>query len=203
MSSPVQYVVIQDWNPVHELIKAAFSSASAVVVLLLGWSIGKKLTYRWNVRQKCRELQLSASQQFYEAYGEFFAVWKLWNRLDRSDAGFEDRRWELHKRSAAAEAVVEGLFVKLSSELNLDKEQLDDLGCFRQAFQQLREAIRQDNHLLWPSSDNRAYKAFKSLAIRMSGLLARDWPSRPPPRDRAIEQLLTITSNSFEKDWAE
>jgi len=64
------------------------------------------------IRQKRRELQLSATQQFYAAYGEFFAVWKLWNRLDRSsDSAIGERQWELHKRAAAAEAVIEGTLV--------------------------------------------------------------------------------------------
>ncbi|MGA3240204.1 MAG: hypothetical protein ABSG03_28340 [Bryobacteraceae bacterium] len=56
---------MQDWNPWHEAIKAAYSIAGAVVVLALGWLVGSRLTYRWNVRQKSREFQLSASQQFY------------------------------------------------------------------------------------------------------------------------------------------
>jgi hypothetical protein len=172
---------MQDWNLAHEAIKAALSLGVAVVVLLLGWFFGQKLTYKWNVRQKSRELQLSASQQFYIAYGEFFAVWKLWNRLDRKADGFEDRRWELHKRSAAAEAIIEGTLVKLSSELELEEEDLNYLGRFRQAFQQLRQAIRKDQDLPWPSSDDPQYRTFKSLAIHVSGLLTSEWSSPPTP----------------------
>ena len=82
-------------------------------MLGFGWIIGLRLTYKWNVRQKRRELQLSATHQFYAAYGEFFAVWKLWNRLDRSSKSLDDRQWELHKRAAAAEAVI-GLAVVLA-----------------------------------------------------------------------------------------
>jgi hypothetical protein len=194
---------MQDWSLVQEAVKAAYSLGSAIIVLVFGWGIGHQLTYKWNVRQKSREFQLSAAQQFYLAYGEFFAVWKLWNRLDRTANGFEDRRWELHKRSAAAEAIIEGTLVKLSSELELKEEDLNYLGRFRQAFQQLRQAVREDRHLLWPGSDNPAYRTFKSLAIRVSGLLTSKWPSSPPSRERAIEQLLRITSNDWEEKWVE
>jgi hypothetical protein len=57
-------------------------------------------------------LQLSSLQQFSVAYGEFFAVWKLWNRLERDVVSFEDRRWKLLKRAAAAEATIERTLVK-------------------------------------------------------------------------------------------
>ena len=101
-----------DWNPWHGAIKASYTLIVSIVTLGLGWIVGQALTYRWNIRQKRRELQLSATQQFYAAYGEFFAVWKLWNRLDRSsDSAIGERQWELHKRAAAAEAVIEGTLV--------------------------------------------------------------------------------------------
>ena len=71
-----------NWNINHELIKGLISGASGLVLLVLTWLIGQRLSYEWGVRQKRRELQLASLQEFYGAYGEFFAVWKLWNRLD-------------------------------------------------------------------------------------------------------------------------
>lgn len=139
---------MEDWNSWHEAIKASYSLIVSVVTLGLGWLVGQALTYRWNVRQKRREAQISATQQFYAAYGEFFAVWKLWNRLDRSSESRDERQWELHKRAAAAEAVVAGTLVKLASELTLDDQQVAILGRFRQAFQQLRQSIR-GGRLFW------------------------------------------------------
>lgn len=194
---------MQDWNPWHEAVKASYSIVSAVIVLALSWLVGSRLTYGWNVRQKNREFQLSTSQQFYVAYGEFFAVWKLWNRLDRTVAEFSDRRWELHKRAAAAEAIVEGTLVKLCSELKLDDEQINTLGRFRQAFQQLREAIRDDRHLSWNASEHSEYKTFKLLAVRVAALLGRDWPRGSPPCERAADQLIRITSNKWTGSWVD
>jgi len=190
------------WNLGHELVKALLSCSGAVIVLVLGWFVGQKLTYTWNVRQKRRELQLSASQQFYVAYGEFFAVWKLWNRMDKTEEHFEDRRWELHKRAAAAEAIVEGTLVKLCSELSLNPDQIVVLGCFRQAFQQLRERIRSGEVLPWSSSEAPEYKRFKTLAVSVAFLLNSNWPDRPNSPEHSGEQLLSVTSNQWIDTWA-
>jgi len=192
---------MQDWNFSHEAAKAGLAATASLLTVLLGWFVGQRLSFAWNVRQKRRELQLAASQQFYAAYGEFFVVWKLWNRLDRSNPAFEERRWELHKRSAAAEAIVEGILVKLSSELCLSEDQICNLGRFRQAFQLLREVIREGRILPWTSSEQAEYKCFKDLAVKMAVLLASDWPKEPPTHERASGQLLSITSNRWEGEW--
>ena len=194
-------VTMQDWNPWHEAIKASYSLIVSIITLGLGWLVGQALTFRWNIRQKRRELQLSATQQFYGAYGEFFAVWKLWNRLDPNSESLHERQWELHNRAAAAEAVIEGTLVKLSSELALDDRQLAILGRFRQAFQQLRQSIRTGRLLGWTHAEHPEYKAFKVLAVGVAALLAANWPDRPPTSERAASQLLQITSNTWEDTW--
>jgi hypothetical protein len=190
-----------DWNPYHEAIKALFSLGSAAVVLLLTWVVGQRLTYSWNVKQKRREFQLAASQQFYSAYGEFFATWKLWNRLSQDSPEFDQRQWELHKRAAAAEAIIEGVLVKLSAELNLADHEIDTLGQFRQGFQRLREAIQDQQHLPWHDSEHPEYKAFKTLTIRVADLLTKDWPKVFPSPQRAAAQFTRITSNAWEGKW--
>jgi len=193
---------MSDWNPLHEAIKALYALAGTLVALFVGWFVGHRLSYVWNVRQKRREIQLAASQQFYIAYGEFFVTWKLWNRLERNIEDFEARRWELHKRAAAAEAIVEGILVKLSSELTLSQKEVETLGLFRQAFQHLRESIREGSVLSWTTSEHPEYRAFKGLATRVAALLAKEWLGPPPPVEEAEAQLLSITDNRWEKLWA-
>jgi hypothetical protein len=184
---------MNDWSIRHELIKAAISGISGVCLLILTWLVGQ--------RQKRRELQLSSLQQFYVAYGEFFAVWKLWNRLERDVASFEDRRWELLKRAAAAEATIEGTLVKLSLELNLDEDDVTSLGRFRQAFQQLRESIRDNQILPWLYAGCPEYKTFKALSITVAALLNGKWSDSPLSRDRARGQLMVITANKWMHNW--
>ncbi len=192
---------MSDWNPGHEAIKAALTLSSTLIALLIGWFFGQRLTYLWNVRQKRREIQLATSQQFYLAYGEFFATWKLWNRLERGILEFEDRRWELHKRAAAAEAIVEGILVKLSSELTLSQQEMDSLGSFRQAFQQLRQSIRQNRILAWSSAEHPEYVEFKRSPTRLSSLLGKQWRDEMPRLGVAESQLLRITSSEHERIW--
>jgi hypothetical protein len=189
------------WSINHELIKAAISGASGIVLLASTWLVGQRLTYEWNVRQKRRESQLSSLQQFYLAYGEFFAIWKLWNRLDQNATTADERRWELLKRSSAAEAIIEAILVKLSLELILSDDDVSNLGRFRQAFQQLRESIRDSKPLPWKSAESPEYKTFKALSIVVAGLLNGKWPNEPPPRSRAQDQLSLITANKWMKDW--
>lgn len=192
---------MQEWNISHEAIKALFSSLGSLFTLLaalgLGWFVGSRVTYSWNMRQRRREFQLSALEQFYKAYGEFFAVWKLWSSLLRSSVRLEDRKWELHNRAATAEATIEGTLVKLSSEMRLEAEDIDALGRFRQRFQQLRESIRDGMDLGWTSSENADYREFKCLAVHISFLLAKDWTGRCT-REEAGSQLFAVTSNTFE-----
>jgi hypothetical protein len=188
-----------DWNLEHELIKGLISAASGIGLLVLTWFIGQRLSYQWSVREKRRELQLVSLQQFYAAYGEFFAVWKLWNRLSHDDTEYSERRWELLKRSAAAEATIEGTLVKLSVELNLQDTDVEALGRFRQAFQQLRESIRNDVRLPWHSGDRPEYLTFKALAINVAYLLTGS--DSPVALVKAQDQIIQVTSNRWEGDW--
>ena len=79
--------------------------ASAVIVVVLGWAFGNRLAMRWNLRQKRREIDISKAQTFHSLYGEFFAIWKLWNYLVR-DIGPKSlegaSRWSLLTRACEA-----------------------------------------------------------------------------------------------------
>jgi hypothetical protein len=196
-------ILLDDWNLRHEALKSSLSTGSAAIVLGLSWFVGQRLTYAWNIRQKRRELQLSALQQFYVAYGEFFAVWKLWNRLDRKNLNFDERAWELHKRAAAAEAIVEGTLVKLCCELPLTAGEIETLARFRQLFQQLRQSIRQHDLLPWLTSETPAYQDFKKLAVAVAFLLKGDSTGNLNSQRISGRNLLDVTSNRWEKEFHE
>ena len=78
-----------------EIIKALLTA--------LAITIGAFLTARyWSAWQKRRELQLTAADTFYKLYGEFFAIWKLWNFLqDKGEIpdSKEATQWELNSLS--------------------------------------------------------------------------------------------------------
>lgn len=54
----------------------------------------------------------------------------------------DDYCWELMDRASKAEGGVEALLVKVATERCLTDDNAEDLGLFRQAYQQLRDAIR-------------------------------------------------------------
>src|SRR5262249_31112144 len=62
------------------LEKAVLNTIGPAVTLLLAAVIGQRLSAYWTERQKRREFELSLANSFYSSYGEFFAVWKDWNR---------------------------------------------------------------------------------------------------------------------------
>ena len=92
--------------------------ANPIVALMVGWAIGHRVAAKWGLWQKRREQTLSTTGEFYRLYGEFFAVWKLWDASLRKSAspGIEEKRWKLLERAAGAEASMETLMIKLASE---------------------------------------------------------------------------------------
>ena len=53
-----------DPNVLFELFKAGLTAIITVLGLILTWFFGLKFTTQWNIRQKQRELDLSAAEQF-------------------------------------------------------------------------------------------------------------------------------------------
>ncbi|MFY9698156.1 MAG: hypothetical protein WAK34_07490 [Rhodoplanes sp.] len=70
---------------------------------------------QWNIRQKQRENDLSTARDFHLLYGEFFAVWKLWNYFIKdvkAQSLYGASRWELLKRACDAEGKLEATLVR-------------------------------------------------------------------------------------------
>lgn len=181
------------------------SAIGPVATVLLAWAVGNRLSAAWAIRQKRREEARAAANEFYRLYGEFFAIWKLWNySLKAAEAPDHTARgWELLKRSAAAEAGIEALLVKLTSERHLDAGDLEALGRFRQGFQSLRQSIRNGQKLDWWSSDHPEYVAFKRLASHAGRLVSSVDQAATPTITDAQTSLLAITSNTWEDRWYE
>src|SRR5579871_4687060 len=107
---------------ITEMVRAIPNLFVAIITLGLGWFVGQRLTVYWSIQQRHRELAISTAHEFHSLYGEFFAVWKLWNTYIR-DAGVADTtsplRWELLKRAANAEGAIEAILVRLALEHDL------------------------------------------------------------------------------------
>lgn len=174
-----------------------------LATLALAWIAGQRISARWGLWQKRRELAHSAANEFYRLYGEFFSIWKLWNYAvgDNGDASSSDRRWELLNRAARTEAGFEALLVKMTAERQLSTDDIQVLGSFRQGCQQLRKRMKEGAKLDWRSSQDHQYLAFKRLSARVAAMIATADLSRVPSPGEAASALEEITSNGWEVWW--
>jgi len=61
----------------------------------------------------------------------------------------EHTRWELLSHASAAEGGIEANLLKIASECSITEDDCKQIGLFRQAYQQLRKVIRDDNSISW------------------------------------------------------
>jgi len=191
-----------------ELLKAGLATCVALITLVLTWFVTTRVTTSWNLRQKQRELALSSADQFYALYGEFFAIWKLWDQHLRSAADpptqrQDEARLKLLERTLAAEAGVEAMLLKLTGQQVLDAGQLGALGSFRQGYQTLRERIRKNKPMGWNWDAEPEYAAFKFLAARVSQTLLSWVPTRTPTAAEHHRNFRVVTANHWEPRWVE
>src|SRR4051812_46069201 len=105
-----------------EVLKAVPNLVVALITLSLGWLVGLRLTARWDERKKRRELELLALGAFYEAYGQFCAIWKSWDGAPDSLRQDDPFQSEMLRQAAEAEGKVESLLVRLTSERPLSQQ---------------------------------------------------------------------------------
>jgi hypothetical protein len=186
-----------------EITIALPSLLVALLTLVAGWFVTYRFTYNWAIRQRRREsLLLAATSELYSAYGEFFIAWKLWNSfIDRAEASFDEKRWELLEKAAKAEASTESIVLKIVTELPVSSEEAQALGKFRQAFQSLREAMLDNKKLSWSTSEDPHYIAFKKLSCQVASMLQTRREPKPPCWKKAAENHSVATSNRWEGKW--
>jgi hypothetical protein len=187
-----------------EVFKFLLTLASSGVILLLTWGVGQSISAKWSLRQKRRELQLDAANTFDRLYGEFFKIWKLWKNYKKENMDSKNvSQWDLLAMSAEAEAGMEGILVKIASEFKLTDEDIITLGRFRQAYQTLREYIREDKPFTWNHPYHPQYMHFKTMGAYIAAMLSgfEHQSLKGPSRDEAMYNLQRITSTKFKNWW--
>lgn len=190
-----------------EIIKALLNVIVAISTLIFGLFVGKRLAVYWAIRQKRKEIELNSLNQFYELYGEFFSIWKLWNWLKENkkenSPAYKEKHWELLNRACIAEAKVETILLKITSERYLSKEDITNLGRFRQAYQSLRKSIRHDSRIDWFYSEHPEYLSFKKLSVSVASLLRIDtiFQEKLPNPKEGFKAFKKVTSNIWENNW--
>lgn len=187
------------------LMSTAIPMLTVVMTLAGGWFVTARVTDHWDRVKKNREVDLSAAHEFQRLYGEFVAVWKVWNALRGDFSSVHGppghAKWACLERATVLEGGVEALFAKLAVERRLSKDDIAVLGAVRQAFKVLRRAVRQDQPLNWWSSEVEEYSSFKTATMSMSVLLTTPRTSRKPDRNEAVRAFRHITSNYHETRW--
>jgi hypothetical protein len=160
-----------------EIVKAGFS----FMLLAAGWFLGQKIIASWDIRKKQQELDIGSVLQFQQLYGELKEVGRLWRESRKEEATQigppTDLRWSLLARGANAESKYEAVVMKLSSERVLTPNQLAALGLFRQACQQLRQSIRENQEVSW-TDFGPEYFLFNDLAAEVTCLISRTRPRK-------------------------
>jgi hypothetical protein len=187
------------WFEIHRaFVTAATSILTALIVLGGGLFVGQKITAKWNIRIKQRELDLDAIRQVRSLYGEFLSTQRLWNyHCEHCQVKIlDDRGLKLFNRACMAEGQMEAILMKVASERKLTSEQLDTLGLYRQGYQQLRESIQKNGPLSWGSSEHPEYVAFKRGCRTTIDVLSKAMSQAAPSG-----QFEYITSNIHEIRW--
>ena len=132
-------------------------------------------------------------EQFYKIYGEFFAVWKLWDDAIQQNSGKRD---ELFERIAAAEAQLEALIVRISCQRALTEDEIHVTGAFRQAYQTLRKCMKHGQSLSgdhgWNASNATPYAAWLAgvTSLGDAGLARPCGPAEGPFAESPMARLV-------------
>lgn len=191
------------WSAALEFLKTP--PGTALLTLLLTWLIGSWISAFWTNRQKRKDGDIAAATELYALYGEFLAICKFWNRLDRirSSDQVEPQRVTLLERTSLMEGRFESLLLRLTCQLNWTAKGLDDLGLLRQTFQFPRLLITDGKPLPWDSSEDPQYLEFKRISSAVGARLAkRSWRERSFV-EKSKRRFIYATANSpHERNFA-
>ena len=195
-----------DWGAVRGQIVSG--CVVAAFVAALAYFVTGRFTRRNEAARARHQRSLAAAEEFYAAYGEFFATWKAWAHargrrpLSSAVVPAETRR-ALLERAAECEGRYESLVVRLASEVRLTADDLVALWAMRFGFKELRRAIRSGAPLNWWRSDrpddeirhlgHLRYLAFKELGVVVAGVMVDvDITSREDRWWRLVARLRTV-----------
>jgi len=192
-------------------MELTFDNSIEIIKLILTVGIfitslvyGNQLSAKWSLKQKRKELHYRATEELFQIYGEFFALWKKWNFYLKHRKVVKDEEIELfHKEACEIEGKAESLILRVCSQFELDDQIIQDLGLLRQAFQTFREQIRYDLEIPWRSSDDPAYFEFKKLVIKLGTFISNQDLENTNASQNSKDAIIKITSNENEKKWLE
>jgi hypothetical protein len=183
-------------------VKELLQLLTPFLVLAATWFLGQRILISWDLRKKRQELDIAAATQFQQLYGEAKEVARLWRVImTLSDQSLQipkekEMRWQLLARATAVEGRFEAVVIKLTTERLLSKEQVQTLGLFRGACQDLRDAI--SDMSLPAMGQYPGYILFNNLAVSITQLLNSNRSADVPNSTIATENLIEVTKLGWE-----
>ncbi len=98
------------------------------------------------------------------------------------------------------EGRVEAILIRIASERRLSSRDIERLGLLRQAFQELRQAMREGRAMRWNYSEHPKYLELKRLAAYAASLSGDGLWVRPTAEE-AQAAVLAITANEHDARW--
>ena len=100
-----------------------------------------------------------------------------------------------------AEGAMEALFLKLTAARRLSPGEIELLGRFRQAFQTLGLAIKNNKPLTWKDPEHPDYLVFKRLASGAAVVISSE-KLGTQAADLRADAFRQITSGRWERSWS-
>ena len=180
-----------------QTLQSILQTVNPYLVLAITWFIGQRVVTSWDIRKKRLELDIAAATQFQQLYGEIKEIMRLWRiatkKTDQLISLPTDIRWQLLARATSVEGKFEAIAMKLATERYLTSDQIFNVGLFRQACQEVRDAIQEGRSL--PSIRyGGGYTLFNNLATEITSLIGSNRQTKIPNLRSAQKNLDEIAS---------
>ncbi len=162
------------------------------------------LSNKWAKLQKTKELDFGTLKEFESLYGEFFAIYHLWDDYKKKKFDLvgvkeflgDDFIQRIVEKTYTMEGNMEALLVRIAVEKDLSDKEIDSLGKFRQGFQRARKHVCSNEPFNWNHDFNREYASLKIHSSRVSDIILF---TKRRKLDRKVN-LLDVTSNRYETE---
>ena len=185
-----------------------------VGLLMAGWFIAKRVVASYVLRtQKQREFDSGNAQQFYTAYSDFFAIWKLWNYyLERSENELPDHgEYEIPHASPLGFADTgdtwrKGFWTRYSSNCPrrtgwIRRATSSCSGVSARRSNRSARRSKTNKPLNWKDPEHPDYLVFKRLASCIALLIGGEKFRTINPLDQHSDAFRQVTSGRWDRAW--
>lgn len=166
-------------------------------LLIITWTLGRRLMTLWDIKKRERELNLETRKEFQKLFGEFKSNIRLWHAIGRP--GRIDDARDLHEKVVDAEGLLEAFLIDMASQKTLAEDEITILGLYRQGYQTIRQAIQKGEADDVPYDyKNKPYRLINGLVSSISKIVTS--VSKKPSTEISQANIRGIL-NVRSKEW--